>query len=78
MKNKMFERFSKEDKILNHLILHCLEDSNLGLLNGQMGTCIVLAHYARTRKISNIENVSEYILNKILKELSITHSIDFA
>ncbi len=71
--------FTNEEKLLNHLVLHSNDvPSALGLLNGQMGILIVLAHYAKVRKQHQIERVSELLLENILKRLTKTVSINFA
>ena len=72
-------QFTKEQKLLNHIVLHAKDvPAALGLLNGQMGITIVLAHYARTRNNSQIEKVSDVLLEGILQRLTKTTSIDFA
>lgn len=58
---KGYATFTKEEKMLNHLILHANDvPSAIGLLDGKMGIALVLAHYARCRKKKNIEHVADF------------------
>lgn len=73
------KKFTKEERLLNYLVLHSNDVSSaLGLLNGQMGIVLVLAHYARVKKRHQIERVSDVLLENILKRLTKSVSIDLA
>lgn len=70
---------NKEQKLLNHLILHSHDTPKaFGLFNGMTGIMLVLAHYARVRKIPLIENISDFLMEKITTNLPTDISIDFA
>jgi hypothetical protein len=71
--------FTKEEKMLNRLILHANDvPSAIGLLDGKMGMALVLAHYARCRKKKNIEHVADFLVESVMVQLTTTVSIDFA
>ena len=70
------KRFTQEQKMLHHLILHSHDVSTaLGLFDGMTGIMLVLAHYARVRKIPVIEQVSDYLMEQITKNIARTDSI---
>ena len=71
--------FTKEEKMLNRLILHANDvPSAIGLLDGKMGIALVLAHYARCRKKKNIEHAADFLVESVMNQLTTTISIDFA
>lgn len=71
--------FTKEEKMLNHLILHANDvPSAIGLLDGKMGIALVLAHYARCRRKKKIEHVADFLVESVMNQLTTTVSIDFA
>lgn len=76
---KGYAIFAKEEKMLNHLILHANDvPSAIGLLDGKMGIALVLAHYARCRKKKNIEHAADFLVESVMDQLTTTISIDFA
>lgn len=76
MKKKVFD---KEQKLLNHLVLHSHDaPKSFGLFNGMTGIMLVLAHYARVREMPLIENISDFLMEKITTNLSTDITIDFA
>lgn len=71
--------FTKEEKMLNRLILHANDvPSAIGLLDGKMGIALVLAHYARCRKKKNIEHAADFLVESVMNQLTTTVPIDFA
>lgn len=71
--------FTKEEKILNHLILHANDVPNaIGLLDGKMGIALVLAHYARCSRKKKIEHAADFLVENVMNQLTKTVSIDFA
>lgn len=71
--------FTKEEKMLNHLILHANDVPNaIGLLDGKMGIALVLAHYARCSRKKNIEHAADFLVENVMNQLTTTVSIDFA
>lgn len=76
---KKYISFNKEQKLLNHLVLHANDEPNaLGLLNGQMGIIIVLVEFAKKRNLHQLERVADELMDNILKRVTKTTSIDFA
>lgn len=72
-------RFTKEQKLMHHLVLHCNDvPSATGLLKGEMGIVLVLAHYAKVRSNPYIEKVADCLLSKVLDNLTKTEDIGFA
>lgn len=77
-KNK-YAIFTKEEKMLNHLILHANDVPNaIGLLDGKMGIALVLAHYARCSRKKKIEHAADFLVENVMNQLTTTVSIDFA
>lgn len=71
--------FTKEEKMLNHLILHANDVPNaIGLLDGKMGIALVLAHYARCSRKKKIEYAADFLVENVMNQLTTTVSIDFA
>lgn len=71
--------FTKEEKMLNHLILHANDVPNaIGLLDGKMGIALVLAHYARYSRKKEIEHAADFLVENVMNQLTTTVSIDFA
>lgn len=71
--------FTKEEKMLNRLILHANDvPSAIGLLEGKMGIALVLAHYARCRRKKKIERAADFLIGSVMDQLTTTVSIDFA
>lgn len=71
--------FTKEEKMLNHLILHANDVPNaIGLLDGKMGIALVLAHYARCSRKKKIEHAADFLVENVMNQLTTTTSIEFA
>lgn len=71
--------FTKEEKMLNHLILHANDVPNaIGLLDGKMGIALVLAHYARCSRKKKLEHAADFLVENVMNQLTTTVSIDFA
>lgn len=71
--------FTKEEKMLNRLILHANDvPSAIGLLDGKMGIALVLAHYARCSRKKKIEHAADFLVENVMNQLTTTVSIDFA
>lgn len=71
--------FTKEEKMLNHLILHANDVPNaIGLLDGKMGIALVLAHYARYSRKKEIEHAADFLVENVMNQLTTTTSIEFA
>lgn len=71
--------FTKEEKMLNHLILHANDVPNaIGLLDGKMGIALILAHYARCSRKKKIEHAADFLVENVMNQLTTTVSIDFA
>lgn len=71
--------FNKERKALHHLVLHATDNpENIGLLDGQTGIMLVLAHYARVRKLPVIEKAADFLMENILRQLTRMTSAGFA
>ena len=71
--------FTKEEKMLNHLILHANDVPNaIGLLDGKIGIALVLAHYARCSRKKKIEHAADFLVENVMNQLTTTVSIDFA
>lgn len=71
--------FTKEEKMLNHLILHANDVPNaIGLLDGKMGIALVLAHYARCSRKKKIEHAADFLVENVMNQLTTMVSIDFA
>jgi hypothetical protein len=69
-------KFTQEQKMLHHLILHSHDvPTALGLFNGMTGIMLVLAHYARVRQMPIIETVSDYLMEQITKNIAKSDSI---
>lgn len=72
-------RFDKERKALHHMVLHALDTpADIGLLDGQTGIMLVLAHYARVRRLPVIEKAADCLMDNILKHLTKTTPAGFA
>ena len=75
MKKKIF---TEEQKMLHHLILHSHDvPTAWGLFNGMTGIMLVLAHYAKVRRMPVVEYVSDYLMEQITKNITKTSSISF-
>ena len=49
-------KFTQEQKMLHHLILHSHDvPTGWGLFNGMTGIMLVLAHYAKVRSMPDVE-----------------------
>lgn len=71
-------KFTQEQKMLHHLILHSHDvPTALGLLDGMTGIMLVLVHYARERKMPVVEYVSDYLMEQITKNITKATSISF-
>lgn len=69
-------KFTQEQKMLHHLILHSHDvPTALGLFDGMTGIMLVLAHYARVHKLPVIENVSDFLMEQITGGIAKTDSI---
>ena len=73
------KKFTSEERLLNHLVLHANDTPTaIGLLNGQMGIALVLAHYARMRQCKQIEKISDFLLEHIITMMAKTSPVNFA
>lgn len=71
-------RFTREQKLIHHLVLHCNDvPSAIGLLNGEMGIVLVLAHYAKVRNNPYIEKVADFVIEQILDNLTMNEDTSF-
>lgn len=71
--------FTKEQKLLHHLILHsCDVPAALGLFDGMTGIMLVLAHYARARKQPVIENAADFLMSRIVNNMTDSTVVDLA
>lgn len=71
--------FTKEQKLLHHLILHSYDvPAALGLFDGMTGIMLVLAHYARVRKQPLVENASDFLMSRIVNNMTKSAVLDFA
>ncbi|MDM8206684.1 hypothetical protein QUW17_02125 [Bacteroides gallinaceum] len=69
-------KFTQEQKMLHHLILHSHDvPTAWGLFDGMTGIMLVLVHYARIHKMPVIEYVSDYLMEQITSNLTKTDSI---
>lgn len=71
-------KFSKEQKLLHHLILHSNDIPDIGLFDGQMGIALVVVRYARLRQLPVVETVGDYLVEKIQGNLTKTAPLDFS
>lgn len=70
--------FTQEQKILHHLILHAHDvPTAIGLLDGMTGVMLVLAHYARARRMPVVEHVADYLMTEITGHMNKNHPIGF-
>lgn len=71
-------KFTQEQKLLHHLILHSHDvPTAWGLFDGMTGIMLVIAHYARVHKRPAINHVSDYLMKQIIGNLTKTASISF-
>lgn len=71
--------FTKEQKYIHLLALHCADvPSATGLLRGEMGIVLVLAHYAKARNNPYIEKVADFVLEQVLDNLTKHEDIGLA
>lgn len=71
--------FTKEQKLLHHLILHsCDVPMALGLFDGMTGIMLVLAHYARVRKQPLVENAADFLMSRIINNMTESTVMDLA
>lgn len=69
-------KFTQEQKMLHHLILHSHDvPTAWGLFDGMTGIMLVLVHYARVRRMPVIEHVSDYLMEQITKNIVKADSI---
>lgn len=69
-------KFTQEQKMLHHLILHSHDvPTAWGLFDGMTGIMLVLVHYARVHKMPVIEYVSDYLMEQITKNITKNDSI---
>lgn len=72
-------RFTKEQILIHHLALHSNDvPSATGLLKGEMGIVLVLAHYAKVRSNLYIDKVADFVMEQILDNLAKNEDICFA
>lgn len=69
-------KFTQEQKMLHHLILHSHDvPTAWGLFDGMTGIMLVLVHYARVHKLPVIEHVSDYLMEQITMNITKTDSV---
>lgn len=71
-------KFSKEQKLLHHLILHSNDVPAIGLFDGQMGIALVMARYARLRQLPVVETAGDFLVETILENLTKAAPLDFS
>lgn len=72
------QKFTREQKLLHRLILHSHDvPAALGLFDGMTGILLVLAHYARLQKQPLVEQVSDYLMEKVTESMARTDSVHF-
>lgn len=69
--------FTYEQKLLNQVILHANDVPTRGLFSGQMGITLVLAEYARLRKLHHLYTAIDFLLDEILSNLLVSMSLCF-
>lgn len=74
----MISKFSQEQKLLHHLVLHSNDVFSTGLLGGQLGIALVLAKYAKAKKMKPLVTVSDFLLDQIFDHLNANMPLDFA
>ena len=70
--------FTQEQKTLHQIVLHLDDVQAPGLLNGQTGIALTLAHYARIRHQRPIGYVSDVLIDRILNNLSCQAPLAFS
>ena len=72
------KRFTQEQKLLHHLILHSHDvPTAIGLFDGMTGIMLVLAHYARAHKMPVIEHVSDYLMEQVTNNVNTATTLNF-
>lgn len=74
----MIQPFTQEQRILHQIALHSDDVQTTGLLNGQMGIALTLAHYARSRHIKPIGYIADQLIERILDKLNIQTPLAFS
>lgn len=75
----MKTKFTKQERLLNHLILHSVDNPhNIGLLTGQSGMILVLTNYARQYKIPQLEMISDFLFDNIRIQVGEITDISFS
>lgn len=68
--------FSRERSLLHHLVLHAYDvPAAIGLFDGMTGIMLVIAHYARARKLPVIEGAADFLMERITDGLAKTDPI---
>ena len=70
--------FTKEQRLLHQVVLHANDVPARGLFDGQMGIVLVLAEYARARKLRPLKTAINFLLDQVLDNLSTEMPLDFA
>ena len=74
----MISKFNQEQKLLHHLVLHSNDVFSTGLFDGQLGIALVLAKYAKAKKMKPLVTVSDFLLDQIFDHLNANMPLDFA
>lgn len=74
----MISKYSQEQKLLHHLVLHSNNVFSTGLFGGQLGIALVLAKYAKAKKMKPLVTVSDFLLDQIFDHLNANMPLDFA
>jgi hypothetical protein len=67
-----------QDRLINHLVLHCSFLENPGLLNGKMGIAIFFYEYHRKTNIKFYETLANELIDDVYDNISTTVPINFA
>lgn len=60
--------FSREDRLLHSLLLHCGDVAgNTGLLHGMTGYAVALAALSRARRLKRLEDVAGMLMEKVFE-----------
>lgn len=72
-------RLTKEEELLNYLILHSFDyPDEIGLLSGQMGHIIVITRYARQKNHIVLDEVADCLFENVVSRVSSMRDFGFA
>ena len=64
-------RLTKEEELLNYLILHSFDyPDEIGLLSGQMGHIIVITRYARQKNHIVLDEVADCLFENVVSSVA--------